>query len=157
MTTLVTATEWQNFFSLRAHRDAQPEFHHLAVLMLEAYVGSTPEAKAFGEWHIPFGDRMPEGTGLSDRLKIATARAARVSYLTMEGQINVEKDIALHDSLSQNGHWSPFEHACMAAPKGSGNFVGWQQYRHTFRGENRTCNLKSLLVTEGGLKPSASE
>lgn len=42
ITTLVTATEWTNFFALRAHKDAQPEFQFLADLMLQQYVDGTP-------------------------------------------------------------------------------------------------------------------
>lgn len=36
MNTIVTATEWDNFFELRAHPDAQPEFQKLAVMMQNA-------------------------------------------------------------------------------------------------------------------------
>ena len=154
MTTLVTASEWENFFSLRVHKDAQPEFQHLAYMMLKAYLGNVPVQKEWGEWHIPYGDKMPDGLDNPTRLKIATARAARVSYLTMDGSIDVNKDIALHDSLSQNGHWSPFEHACQAGEEGpAGNIVGWVQYRHFFPTENRKCDLKQLLVDyENSLK-----
>ena len=80
-------------------------------------------------------------------LKIATARCARLSYMTFEGKIDYAKDIALHDTLLKAHHMSPFEH-CAKAPtedelnfkdkgfnilKGtepySGNFNGWIQYR----------------------------
>lgn len=145
MTTLVTATEWENFFSLRVHKDAQPEFQHLAYQMLKTYLDHTPVKKEWGDWHIPYGDRMPDGLDNETRLKIATARAARVSYLTMDGSIDIAKDISLHDSLSQNGHWSPFEHACQAFAPAKGNFVGWTQYRHFFPTENRKCDLTELL------------
>lgn len=145
MTTLVTATEWENFFSLRVHKDAQPEFQHLAYLMLKTYLSSTPKRLNWGEWHIPFGERMSEGLDNATKLKIAVARAARTSYLTMDGSIDVAKDIELHDRLSESGHWSPFEHPCQAAEKSRGNFRGWEQYRHKFTGENRRCNLQKLL------------
>lgn len=39
---IVTATEYDNFFNLRAHKDAQPEFKALALLMKEAMDASTP-------------------------------------------------------------------------------------------------------------------
>ena len=146
MTTLVTATEWENFFSLRVHKDAQPEFQHLAYMMLRTYVDGYPETKDWGEWHIPYGDRMPDGLEDTTKLKIATARAARVSYLTMDGRIDTDKDVALHDSLASNGHWSPFEHVCQAKKSANkGNFYGWEQYRHSFSMENRKCDLKKLL------------
>lgn len=146
MTTLVTATEWENFYSLRLHKDAQPEFQHLAHLMLKEYLAHSPQVKDWGEWHIPFGDKMPEDADLATQLKIATARAARISYLTFDRNHSVDKDIELHDALASSGHWSPFEHACRATRAArAGNFQRWEQYRHTFDGENRRCNLAELL------------
>lgn len=147
MTTLITSTEWQNFFSLRVHEDAQPEFQHLAYLMLKAYLGNQPEHKRWGEWHIPFGDRMPADLDEKTKFKVATARAARTSYLTMDGQIDVAKDVELHDRLAESGHWSPFEHVAQSsfAQIGCGNFKHWRQYRHLFPNENRTCDLRKLL------------
>ena len=47
-------------------------------------------------------------------LKIATARCARLSYMTFEGKIDYEKDIKLHDHLLESGHMSPFEHCARA-------------------------------------------
>lgn len=116
ITVLVSGTDWENFFSLRAHPAAQPEFQVLAYRMLDQYLKSQPQELGWGQWHIPFEDRMPEGIDLNTKLKIATARAARLSYLTFEGEIDLEKDIALHDSLVKNGHMSPTEHCAFAYP-----------------------------------------
>lgn len=139
MTVVATSTDYENFFSLRAHPDAQPEFQELAYKMLEEYNKSVPTEIGFNDWHIPFDEKMPEGIDVATKLKIATARCARVSYLTFEGEIDVAKDIELHDRLSTSGHWSPFEHCAMPFPGGrSGNFYGWSQYRKTFANENAT-------------------
>lgn len=149
MTTLVTATEWQNFFSLRLHKDAQPEFQHLAHIMLKEYLGHTPVYKNWGEWHIPFGDKISETEDHAIKLKVATARAARTSYLTIEKESSIQNDCKLHDILASSGHWSPFEHSCQAnltVDKFTlSNFRGWLQYRHTFKNENRECDLVELL------------
>jgi thymidylate synthase ThyX len=145
MTAIVSSTEYENFFALRAHDDAQPEFKVLADAMLEQYNTHIPtELKPF-EWHIPFGDKMPEGASLELKLKIATARCARASYLTFNNEMNVEKDLMIHDSLSADGHWSPFEHCACATPNGTGNFRGWTQYRSLFPSENKK---DSRLVLE---------
>ena len=145
MTVLVTSTDWSNFFSLRVHKAAQPEFQYLSHMMLGKYLISRPVFKNWGEWHVPFSDKMPEGLDESTRKKIATARAARTSYLTIDGPIDTQKDILLHDSLALEGHWSPFEHTCQAfdGPV-KGNFNGWKQYRHEFPNENRVCDLDKL-------------
>jgi len=115
-TVLTSATDWHNFFALRAHPDAQPEFQVLAFRMLDAYLKSTPVRMGWGEWHIPFGDRMPEGLDDDTRIKVAIARAARVSYETFEGEIDVTKDLALYTRLMGSAplHASPAEHVARA-------------------------------------------
>lgn len=140
-----------NFFALRAHKDAQPEMQVSAYRMLEAYLASTPQELEAGDWHLPFGDRIPDAVDLETRKKICTARCARVSYETFDGEININSDIELHDRLASSGHWSPFEHVAMSsAEKGlrSGNFIGFMQYRSTFNHECRSkfdTNLELIL------------
>lgn len=140
MTTIVTATEWGNFFNLRCHKDAQPEFQELAFQMLECYVRSKPHRLDWGQWHLPFAELAGRLTQ-EQMLKVSVARCARVSYLNFEGKIDHEKDFQLCDSLIQSGHCSPLEHAAMADPaeKGQGNFHGWLQYRKTLPNENRVA------------------
>ncbi len=146
ITVIATATSLGNFFALRAHPAAQPEFQTLAYRMLSAYLHSAPEIKAWGEWHIPFGDRMPAGLSEADRIRVATARCARTSYLTFDNEIDVAKDIALHDQLATAGHWSPFEHCARADDAGhdTGNFKGWLPYRKCFGTENRRLTREEL-------------
>jgi len=129
ITTLVTATEYENFFKLRAHKAAQPEIRELAYKMLDALNNSIPERKEEGEWHIPFGDKFIEGLSIQEKLKVATARAARVSYKTFDGQINYDKDYTLHDDLLKEGHYSPFEHCAQADSGVHANFSQWKPYR----------------------------
>lgn len=153
---ILSGTEFENFFALRAHADAQPEFQQLANQMLEEYNNSTPKKLKAGEWHIPFGDnididRVNEIIGepigytyekclTETKIKIAIARCARVSYFNFEGKDDYEADIKLCDRLFGNNpkHLSPTEHVAMAInePTQIGNFVGFQQYRKFFDDEN---------------------
>ena len=152
---IVTATEWDNFFKLRCHEDAQPEMYELARVMKEAMEESTPKLLKHGEWHLPYVDFPgPRGKELSleKAIKCSVARCARVSYLNHDNSNpNIEKDIALADKLLEAGHMSPFEHQAtpmdfakdtyaLAWEKGvthkdrkdnfwSGNFRGFLQYR----------------------------
>ena len=48
------------------------------------------------------------------KVKIATARCARLSYMTFDGEIDYEKDIALHNRLLESHHMSCFEHCARA-------------------------------------------
>jgi hypothetical protein len=119
---VVTATDWGNFFELRAHPDAQPEIHALALEMLNAMAGSQPHQLKPGQWHLPYVTKEdwrdayhgPSQTPEWEKLKkVSTARCARVSYLTHDGRpTTVEEDLALFDRLvgSKPLHASPAEH-----------------------------------------------
>lgn len=149
MVTIVTATDWHNFFALRAHEEAMPEFQALAFAMLEEYQASWPILRPTGAWHLPLVTREERDGGLpTDTLvRMSVARCARVSYLNFKDSTVVE-DIARHDSLVSSGHWSPLEHAAQAALGNvrSGNLRGWNQYRKMFPNENReNVDLGALL------------
>lgn len=166
-TVIVTGTEWGNFFALRDNEAADIHIQDLAHKMLIEYNLSNPKQLNPGEWHIPFGDQMEEeriADVSSDKslemtkIKIATARCARISYIPFgeEKQYDYKKDIELHDRLSRMGHMSPFEHCAKSMNpdeyKSSsrtnfetntpefgwcGNFKGFIQYRKMFKGENK--------------------
>lgn len=154
-TAICTGTDWENFFALRAHPAAEIHIADLAEKMLAAYNESEPKVLQPGEWHIPFGDtfdvsriealcpKTPSGAISQQdfqllKVKIATARCARVSYLNFEGKDDYEADIKLHDMLSTQGHMSPFEHCAVAGYVGyHGNFNGFKQYRSSFKEQNR--------------------
>ena len=54
MKTVITGTDWDNFFNLRIHRDSQPEFCMLAYKMYLAMKESVPTPLKSGEWHLPY-------------------------------------------------------------------------------------------------------
>lgn len=146
--TIISGTEWENYFALRLHKDAQRQFQLLAYVMGKAFVASKPREVSVGGWHIPFGDRMPEGLSFYQRFKVATARCARVSYNNFDGVIDPEKDYALHDQITTAGHWVPTEHIarCLSNKLRIGNFIGWNQYRKRFPNENRQVDDLSVLI-----------
>lgn len=133
--TIVSATEWDNFFELRCHPDAQPEIKELATLMRLEYNSSKPKLLRFGEWHLPYITAEERNTiPLKDCIKMSVARCARVSYLTHDGKTpNKNKDFELYERLvgSVPIHASPTEHQATPA-NGSfwkKNFKGWEQHR----------------------------
>jgi thymidylate synthase ThyX len=132
VTGIITATDFDNFFTLRCDEQAQPEIKYLADIMREKYIVSVPDKLNYGEWHIPMIDMHQDKVyNLQEKLKIATARMARVSYLTHDGQRDTKKDLELHDSLLKNKHMSPFEHCAvnLESNKYCANLKGWSQYR----------------------------
>lgn len=134
---IVTATEWENFFSLRIHPAAQPEIRQLAIQMKEAMDLSTPRKIGHQEWHLPYITTEERANVLLYSIlpSISAARCARVSYLTHDGLApDIMKDLSLAENLFKERHASPFEHqACPAwldAHKAHcNNFNGWQQHR----------------------------
>jgi hypothetical protein len=142
-TVIVTATEWENFWNLRCHADAQPEIRLVAEKMRAAVETSEPVELDYGEWHLPLiraEDR--EGASTEDLIKVSAGRCARVSYLTHAGKRDLDADVALHDRLLTSGHMSPLEHPArplseeeLAAGDWCGNFRGWCSYRKQVPGE----------------------
>lgn len=144
-TSILTGTEWANFFNLRAHKDAQPEFMVLAFKMLEALVDSTPISR---DQHVPFGDQMEPGLTEDERMRIACARCARISYENFSGNRDSKNDLRLSEQLIESGHMSPFEHVATTFPQSVyiGNFKGWVQYRKKIPKENiNKVDYKKLL------------
>lgn len=142
MHTVVTATEWKNFFELRCHPDAQPEFQVLAKAIRDAINASTPIPRYRGlnnynSWHLPYiSDDERENIYYSFLPKISAARCARVSYLKHDGtHPSGTEDLALFKKLveSKPMHASPCEHqASCGSTERSRNFVGWWQYRELY-------------------------
>lgn len=148
---VVTATEWDNWDDLRAHEDAQPEIHELALRIMEARNASTPRLLKNGEWHLPYiteaerNDHFFTGIEANRNMlkKISAARCCRVSYLKHDGTApDVNDDLALFQRLAGSIplHASPLEH--QATPLASfaelhlqGNFKGWVQYRKEWERE----------------------
>ena len=136
MHTVVTATEWDNFFALRCHPDAQPEMQSLAWAMREAMDASAPQP---AEHHFPYVREDEDGVTSMRRLAmVSAARCARVSYLKHDGTApSIGEDLALFERLAGGTpiHASPLEHQGLAMEhprRRSRNFVGWWQFRELF-------------------------
>lgn len=145
ITVIVSATEWENFFHLRCHPDAQPEIQKIAYMMRDAYLINNPRKFLVDEpipWHLPLINQEDleswAACELSDMdlVKIGVGRCARVSYLTHDGKRDPQADIDLCGRLATSGHWSPFEHVATPDPGRHGNFIGWRQYRKDFENEH---------------------
>lgn len=120
--TLVTATNYDNFFNLRCHTDAQPEIKALADLMYKEYQFSIPMVIENGEWHTPYIQRLRDklnGTlhyyvdgveiDKETAIKISCSCSAQVSY--RKNDTSIEKAEKIFDKLvsANPPHLSPFE------------------------------------------------
>lgn len=142
ITVVVTATEWDNFFDLRDHEDAQPEIRYLAQLMRAAMNASKPvsvDHEVYGEdiwgWHLPYvSTEERNALRFFEAIRCSVARCARVAYLNHDGSApDIAKDLDLFTKLieSKPAHASPAEHQARPAPfKFYANFYGWRSYRN---------------------------
>lgn len=143
---ILTATEFDNFFFLRDHVDAQDEIAHLAQAMKIALNESTPKQLSLHDWHLPFiNEKELQELGIIDALKVSSARCARTSFKTFHGITStLEEDKELYTKLVHGGisdenpfHASPTEHQATSEvvkgesdwPAWRSNFVGWIQHR----------------------------
>lgn len=159
ITTLITATDWKNFFRLRVHPAAERHFYKIASMIKDVIDASTPTLLHYGDWHTPYireddnvhilkyaTDNKWDLTSVTKY--ISTGRCARLSYLTQDGRRDISEDIRLCQQLinprSANLdddviHASPLEHVNtpLRNPKErSGPFRGWFQFRKEFANEN---------------------
>ena len=149
MKTVVTATEFDNFFWLRKHSDAQPEIHALAISMYECYSASTPQVLKSGEWHLPYVESVRSHEGkqvfpknpvhmndkdttisctefltLEEALKVSASCCAQVSYRKTDDSL--EKALKIYGQLVTMSpvHASPFEHQATPISSGWPEFEG---------------------------------
>jgi hypothetical protein len=124
MKTVISGTEWTNFFHLRNHPDAQPEIKTLAETMTVAYTTHLPVQLKPGEWHLPYittATYVPTGElqyfdenfnrlDVEDAKIISASCCAQVSY--RKNDPTFEKAFRLWEQLIENDpvHASPIEH-----------------------------------------------
>lgn len=131
---IATATEFDNFFSLRCHKDAQPEIQILATKMLDAMNKSTPKQLTHEQWHLPYVDTVEcerygwqsyflQGTleeiTIEEALEVSASCCAQVSYRALDDSLVKAKNIYNKLIKSSPMHASPFEHQArpMNVPK----------------------------------------
>lgn len=160
ITVVVTATEFDNFFALRDHADAQPEIAFVAAKAHRLWRESKPQDLSAGQWHLPYVTGHDEYEVVdeygSDALcRVSVGRCAAVSYLNQDKR-DPPADIARAEKNLTAGHMSPFEHVAQALTEDQwgdyvwdamkdwaskkrvppGNLWGWRQYRKTLPNEH---------------------
>lgn len=124
MKTVISGTEWANFWWLRDHEDAQPEIAQLAKTMREAYAASVPEVLSPGEWHVPYVttyrdnhtqtrhylDANDQYITAEQANIISASCCAQVSYRKSDD--SYEKALKIYKQLIESvpAHASPVEH-----------------------------------------------
>lgn len=132
MKTVLTATEFDNFFWLRCDPDAQPEIQELANCMFEAMNQSQPEVLESEQWHTPYVEHVFKGgkfetyclTDEDDNIikllteeeakAISASCCAQVSYRTLNNTYEKAMDIYSKLASGRKVHASPFENVAKA-------------------------------------------
>lgn len=145
MKTILTGTDFKNFFALRCDFNAQPEIQELAYAMKEAMEKSTPKLLVEGEWHLPFVCEEEKKTlSTNDCLILSVGRCASVSYRNQVETLDKAREIYNRLTSSKPIHASPFEHQATPIFNISqathctfsknivycGNMRGWQTFRN---------------------------
>lgn len=127
---VLTATEFDNFFELRRHKDAQPEIQALANTMFNAMQESKPRQIDIGQWHLPYvTNEMLAQYGLDACKKISASCCAQVSYRLVDDSLDKALDVYQRLVESKPIHASPFEHQATPDALAKNNFFGWRQLR----------------------------
>ena len=155
ITTLMSATEWDNFLELRLHGDAEPHINLLAQEISRELDKPAMQTLQPGDWHTPFAHTDEDLIGAVEpgyqivkegKIKLSVSRCASTSYKTVEGfDMTLERATAIYDKLvtSKPVHASPCEHVAQADdtiallrnealwmnPSQHRNFVGFRQHR----------------------------
>ena len=131
MKTVLSGTEFDNFFWLRNDSAADPTLHELARCMQEAREKSVPQLLKAGEWHLPYVltdyedgkqvymvEQEVEGWGtagyymtLENAIKVSCARTAAVSFRNED--YGLEKCLEVYARLigDERKHASAMQHA----------------------------------------------
>lgn len=142
--TLVSSTDWSNFWALRCHEDADPTMEAVADAMHLEFQTSKPQTLLPGEWHLPFihAEEMSKFT-IEELRMMSAARCARVSYRKHDNiPPTLMEDIELFNRLvrAELVHASPTEHQATPDPEHKrrdlwGNFHQFIQFRKTIPNE----------------------
>lgn len=139
--TLITSTEWSNFFWLRQHHAAEPHLQDLANLVYQAKQNCFVQHLDEGEWHLPYiTEEEKRSYHSSVLLKLSAARCARISYKPFNGDSTMEAELNRYNLLvtDERVHASPLEHqakpdtiigGAWTQAQNHGNLRGWIQHR----------------------------
>ena len=160
MKTVLTATEFDNFFKLRLAPDAQPEIQELARCMKEVMDLNEPELLKEGEWHTPYVEHFRGsdcdaelmyivdnvGVSLEEAKAISTSCCGQVSYREIDS--SYDKAMSVYTKLGLNtdhAHLSPTEHQATPIPENMWTTYGCEMmyWSEGITHVDKNCNLWS--------------
>lgn len=164
MRMVVTGTEWDNFFWLRLHKDADPHIAELARVMLHAYQQTKPMELNEECWHVPFFGYgywsnyhlLEYGITAQEAINHSMSCCAQTSYRKLDMSEGKSEDIIAKLFNGERCHASPATHQARPicydfgfdqptvthqsrnGDLWSNNLRGWGQYRTLIPNNNCT-------------------
>ena len=156
-TTIITATEWSNFFNTRLAEGVEPNMHTLARCIYKALDmakfanPNTYKSINLGSRnvHLPFVEIDEASLSLQEKLYHSVARCARCTILSnvTKARSTLEEDIKLFNRLynAKPMHASPFEHQAFAEDNQEAQYYnlrgGWYSYRYAIEQALPKCEI----------------
>lgn len=109
MKSVISGTEWANFFHLRDHEAAQPEFRELAICVRQAMEESKPYYLDSGEWHLPYVSR-DSVLSIKNAIAVSVSCCAQVSYRRSDDSLEKAEQLVARLIATDPKHASPTEH-----------------------------------------------
>jgi hypothetical protein len=156
VTDLVTGTDWDNFFALRDHPDAQPEFQIIASMLREAMEYHEPIELYDDEWHLPlvrYEDEFIEAQETKhwkDFAMISAGRCCRWSYgVNIKTAMAEDKNTSYNraNRLLQSFHMSPMEH--QAKPYTSDDIYAINKYENMIAADQKVGDDVAKAMMNG--------
>lgn len=125
---LVTATEWENFFKLRVHKDAQDAMQIAARSIKDALTNHVPTMAYENQYYLPYVGILDNPT--QSQINLSVSCCAQITY---NRDLDESPDKAANivaKLLGDTPHWSPFEHLAILNHKSKGSYKDWGTYRH---------------------------
>lgn len=125
MKTVISATEFSNFFSLRIDEAADPTIQELARCMKRAMDESSPNELQYGEWHLPYvTDEEKDCTKYTndDLIKMSVTRCAAISFRNTDYPLAKCKEVYARLVGDKNIHGSALEHCATPISEDEGGF-----------------------------------
>lgn len=125
---LITATDWENFFKLRVHKDAQDAMEITALAIKTALHNHIPTIVEDNQYYLPYVGILYNPT--PEEINLSVSCCAQITY---NRELDTSPDKAasvVAKLLGDTPHWSPFEHLAVLNHNPKGSYRSWQSYRH---------------------------
>lgn len=170
---IITSTDYNNFFALRIHPDAQPEIYEIAYKMREEYYNNSPfdvsNIMEYDVWHLPYFVYNVESKNYmniisgelhteDEALKISVAMCAMVSYRKEDTSLETAERIIDKLWNTVTPHASPFEHQAISVDVNpfTGGFSQKGVTHKTANGNYMSSNLSEWVSYRNMLNKGGS-